>query len=337
MKLKTTTLLLLLSFCFLSYAQKSKYPQFKKEIQQKTLSEDASMNRTISFLSDNDIYTAELIDISRFFRRESVKYRVCLEAYPHIIDKRNFFKVYDIFNSFSFAIKLYHNTEGRRRNTPTQQVVTYPDVRNYNGLILNTCSSPIPAFRFRELIRRLENSRYANVHNLKQLISEGCYSTEQIMKLTEKLRSVRDRFDFLTFAFPVTFDIESFHYAEQLLNDIVFKERLRAFIQSNLALVTGDNCNPLPPNEFQYVVQTIKDASFSSEKIKIAKKQIERNCLSLHQLEKIVKLFSFDRDKLAILKYSYQYSSDKNEFYKLRDVLGFTKYKKEFDQFLLDQ
>ncbi|CAM1343535.1 DUF4476 domain-containing protein [Tenacibaculum amylolyticum] len=336
MKLKTTLLLFLCSFV-LTYGQKSKYNEFKNEMQGKSLSEDVSMNRTISFLSNNDIYTAELIDVCRFFRREKVKYRICLEAYPHIIDKRNFFKVYDIFNSFSFAIKLYNSTEGRNRDTPTQQVVTYPDIRNYNGLVLNTCASPMPPFRFQELTRRLNNNGYVNLFNLKQLVAEGCFSTKQIMKLTERLRSVRDRFDFLTFAFPTTYDIENYHYAEQLLDDIIYKERLQAFIQSNLALVTGDNCAPLPPNEFKYVMQTIKDASFSSEKIKIAKKQIERNCLSLNQLEKIVKLFSFDRDKLAILKYSYQYSNNKREFYKLRDVLGFTKYKKEFDQFLLDQ
>ena len=45
------------------------------------------------------------------------KYELGVAAYPNIIDKDNFFSIYDSFSKFSWAIKLYHNTQEKQQLT----------------------------------------------------------------------------------------------------------------------------------------------------------------------------------------------------------------------------
>lgn len=337
MKLKT---LLFLSLCisFSVLAQKkTKYATFKKELNQKKYTTEIALDKALNYSSHNDIYVSELIDACRFFSSDRRKYRICVNAYPKIIDKRNFFQVYDLFRNFSFAIQLYHNTQANQNKIPQ---IDYPNALYYRGLTTNSCNQPIPEYQFKSIYNEIHNRRNYNNRVLEDLISNNCLSTKQIMKLTEKLQNTRDRFDLLKFAFQFSYDLENFYYTEQLINDNYLRQQLNRFIDQEITRLNNhvgfDDCRPLSQNEYDYILKSIKDESFTKERLKLAKQHIKRNCFSTKRIGAIVNGFSFDKDKLNILKFSYQYCPNKDQFYRLKKTLSFSRYKREFDQFLLD-
>ena len=334
-------ILLLLGLClsFATYGQKkTKYESFKKELTQKKYAPEMVLDKAMNYTSQNDIYVSELIDACRFFTSDRRKYRICVNAYPKVIDKRNFFQVYDLFSSFSFAMKLYHNTQANQ-NTSSQ--IDYPNADYYHGIVTNACKQPMSEYQFNSLYSKRGNGRNYTINDLKDIIAHNCLSTAQIMKLTEMLQSNGDRLELLQFSFPYSFDLENFYYTEQLINENYLKQRLIRFIDLEITKINNqpgyNDCMPLSQNEFEYVLKSIKDERFSKERLQLAKQHIERNCFSIPRISAIVSQFNFDKDKLDILKMSFQNCPEKDQFYKLKETLNFSRYKREFDQFLLDQ
>ncbi|MFY7669834.1 DUF4476 domain-containing protein [Tenacibaculum sp. MEBiC06402] len=335
-------ILLLLGFClsFASFGQKkTKYESFKKELSQKKYTPETVLDRAVNYTTQNDIYVSELIDACRYFSSDRRKYRICVNAYPRVIDKRNFFQVYDLFNSFSFAMKLYHNTQGTQNAIST---INYPNADYYHGVTTNVCNQPMSEYQFSSILNGRRNNLNFNLRELKDIISRNCLSTSQIMKLTETLQSIRNRFELLQFAFPYSFDLENFYYTEQLIDENYMKQRLIRFIDREIAQINQqgpgyNDCRPLSQNEYDYVLKSIKDERFTKERLKLVKQHLERNCFSIDRIRPIVNEFSFDKDRLNILKISYQNCPDKDQFYRLKETLTFSRHKREFDQFLLDQ
>jgi len=336
MKLRT---LLFLCICVTvsSFSQKkTKYATFKKELDQKKYSTEVVLDKALNYSSHNDIYVSELIDACRFFSSDRRKYRICVNAYPNIIDKRNFFQVYDLFRNFSFALQLYDNTQANQ-NTISQ--IDYPNAEYYRGPTTSNCNQPMPAYQFRSIYNEIGNRRNQSIYNLKDMISNNCLSTKQIMKLTEKLQTNRDRFEILKYSFPFSYDLENFYYTEQLIDDNYLKQQLHRFIDQEIAQLNNhsdfDDCRPLPQNEYDYVLQSIKDVRFTKERMKLAKQHVERNCFSVARIRAIVNEFNFGKDKLELLKFSFQYCHNKDQYYKLKETLSFSREKRDFDQFLL--
>ncbi|SEB39731.1 protein of unknown function [Tenacibaculum sp. MAR_2009_124] len=339
MKLKT----ILLTFCLASsvtFAQHKTddYKSFKNELRKKELVKNNNYDKSIDYISHHNLLVIDLIDMCSYFRSDRMKYKVCLKAFPTIIDKKNFFKVYDSFNSFSYAIKLYHETEGMNKQNESE--IHFPDPFTYNGVISSSCERPISQYAFEEILHKIEELKNENyrLSQLKKSIYHSCLSTEEIMKLTQTLDSDQNRAIFLSYAVDYAYDIENYFYVKQLIDNKFEKQQLVSFINKKVerivSLHTAEHCKT-SPSELDYILKTIKDQQFSKEKINIAKAHIAKNCFDLPQLSLIVNQFSFDTNKLDILKYSFQYSEEKNKFYTLRDLLNFSNNKRDFDEFLL--
>lgn len=341
MKLKTTLLFL---FCciLLSYSQKTTaFQQFKSEIQLQKRSRDFKVKRAIAFVSSNRLYVSELITVCNYFQKEKSKYKISLNAYKNIIDKRNFFEVYNVFNSFSTAIQLYHNTQARNKIKTEVEVIQYPTFYNYKGALNSHCQQPISEYDFNRIKNSVINIQNEAIKNeqLKRVMQNNCFTTQQVMQLTALFTTSNSRFNFLRGVVSYTIDLENLFYTKQLIKGTYEKQRLHDFINEQIVLLTSEinDCRTLSTNEFTYVLQTIKDQSFSKDKKKITKQQLAKNCFNIQQLKTIVEQFSFDKDRLEILKYGYQYVDEASTFYTLRVLLKFRSYKKEFDEFLLQQ
>ncbi len=55
--------------------------------------------------------------MSFYLYSDQKKYELSVAAYINIIDKDHFFSIYDSFSKFSWAIKLYHNTQEKQKLT----------------------------------------------------------------------------------------------------------------------------------------------------------------------------------------------------------------------------
>jgi predicted negative regulator of RcsB-dependent stress response len=86
--------------------------------------------------------------------------------------------------------------------------------------------------------------------------------------------------------------------------------------------------------EFKYIKKSIKDQTFADKQTTMAQKHIQKKCLSVEQMKEIVTIFNMDDDKLAIIKFMYNFSYALERFYEFRKLLTFSSTQKEFDMFL---
>ncbi|PWL29405.1 MAG: hypothetical protein DCO96_06475 [Fluviicola sp. XM-24bin1] len=72
-------------------------------------------NYAMNYFLTEHATTIQLQDACHYLYSDQKKYELCVAAYPNIIDKDHFFSIYDSFSKFSWAIKLYHNTQEKQQ------------------------------------------------------------------------------------------------------------------------------------------------------------------------------------------------------------------------------
>jgi hypothetical protein len=85
--------------------------------------------------------------------------------------------------------------------------------------------------------------------------------------------------------------------------------------------------------DFQKAKSSIEAQSFSESKMKVARQAV-RGCVNTAQVRDLLGLFSFEADKLALAKFVYDFTTDKNNFYTLSDVFSFSASSDELQDFL---
>lgn len=80
--------------------------------------------------------------------------------------------------------------------------------------------------------------------------------------------------------------------------------------------------NVMSPAVFDNLQQVIRNQSFDSSKLKIAKQAISANNISTQQVLQLMTLLTFESYKLDLAKFAYQYTYDKKNYFMLYD--GFT-------------
>lgn len=84
---------------------------------QTTNDELTRFNYAMNYFLTEHSTTIQLQDACHYLYSDQKKYELCVAAYPNIIDKDHFFNIYDAFTKFSWAIKLYHNTQEKQKLT----------------------------------------------------------------------------------------------------------------------------------------------------------------------------------------------------------------------------
>jgi tetratricopeptide (TPR) repeat protein len=84
---------------------------------QSTNDESARFNFAMNHFLTEHATTIQLQDACHFLSSDQNKYELGVAAYPNIIDKDHFYSIYDLFSKFSWAIKLYHNTQEKLQFT----------------------------------------------------------------------------------------------------------------------------------------------------------------------------------------------------------------------------
>ncbi len=93
---------------------------------------------------------------------------------------------------------------------------------------------------------------------------------------------------------------------------------------------------PCEMNETQYrnAYNAVKSKAFRDEKMTTARLATKDKCMSNEQIRGIAKLFSFEDQTLEFVKYAYDLSNEKSEYYTLADIFKFLSSKDEFNKFL---
>lgn len=78
---------------------------------QSTNDEQTRLNYAMQYFLTEHSTILQLQDACYYLFSDQKKYELCVAAYPNILDKDNFFNIYNSFSAFSQAIRLYHNTQ----------------------------------------------------------------------------------------------------------------------------------------------------------------------------------------------------------------------------------
>ncbi|MBN1950289.1 MAG: DUF4476 domain-containing protein [Bacteroidales bacterium] len=311
-------------------------------------------DRAMQYFSRERSTVAELTEACYYMKNDEARYQLCLEAYPLIIDKYNFFRIYDSFSKFSYAIMLYHHTQGaaandhEQENYPdrsghagTQTSIELPSPYGYAGMTGANCEVPMHENDFRRYYSYLELDRDENrrFETLKEQVRTYCFTTAQIMQLALELQSEIRRLEFLKYAYSKCYDMENFMNSTQLLNSPRNRDDLHAFIAGQQMHSPTGHRPPangcfVHPSEFSYMKKEIESESFSNDKAQVARNHIANNCLTAEQVRELVLLFDFENDRMDLIRFSYQYVQNPDKMYILRDALKFSSSKLEFDSML---
>lgn len=96
----------------------------------------------------------------------------------------------------------------------------------------------------------------------------------------------------------------------------------------------GETGCSFPDFEAAELVSEISASSFSSQKIKVARKGVQGKCLTTAQVEEIASTLEFEDDKLSFIKYAYSYTYDKQNYRSLLKLFNFTNTKSDFLEFI---
>lgn len=88
--------------------------------------------------------------------------------------------------------------------------------------------------------------------------------------------------------------------------------------------------------DFKRIIKLIKKESFDKGRLSIAKQVVASNLMCVQQIMDICKLFSFESNKLDFAKYAYSNCTEKEDYYLLYEVFGFSSSKKELEKFIIN-
>lgn len=88
------------------------------------------------------------------------------------------------------------------------------------------------------------------------------------------------------------------------------------------------------PNDFASAIETIKNSSFDETKLSVAKEIISSNCVSADQVASICNTFGFEASKLDFAKFAYTHTIDRNNYFKVNNVFGFSSSKEELSEYI---
>jgi len=91
---------------------------------------------------------------------------------------------------------------------------------------------------------------------------------------------------------------------------------------------------PATPEQVAMILQYVNEVSFSSDKTKAAILCVSICAIPSADLIDIISLFSFDDDKVKVLKAAYAMCPDKQHFYKAVEHLTFSSNKDEMYRWL---
>lgn len=287
---------------------------------------------------------AQIKEMASLFQDDFSRLEFSKQAYKKVVDKENFYDVYDAFIHYSVVFRLHDfvnsNTSiSNNSNVNTSNKVSfpnynYPSYKNYNGTL--NCNNIASRSDFTQIASTLNSiqKEQEKIKIAKELIHGKCFSTTQLMKLASLLKSDNHKFNFTIEAYKVVSDIDNYTEIQQVFHNPRLKAEFLNFINSN-----NKHICQVSDEEFVQIIQKINLENFNSAKLTTAKHLIQQNdCYSNKQISSIISLFDYENSKLEIAIYSYKYSNDKNNYYStISKALGFNSSKKKLMNYIKTQ
>jgi Domain of unknown function (DUF4476) len=100
---------------------------------------------------------------------------------------------------------------------------------------------------------------------------------------------------------------------------------------------TGGCRNAMNSTDFSDAIETIQGSNFDDTRLSSAKEIIATNCMSTNQILSLVKLLTFEENKLDLAKYAYGYCVERNNYFKVVNAFTFESSKEELNDYIKSQ
>lgn len=344
------TALTSLAFAQTDCNQPLSFQQFQQRYRQiKGRTTDQSKLQLANQLVKSYCFSSEQIkEIALLFDDDNYRLQFAQAAYNNTTDKDNFYEVYDAFIYYSNVFRLHdfvssNTTETSFAGNSLNEIdetnfpdYNYPDFKNYTGQ--KKCTQYISQRQFNSIVNQIKSlpEESAKLAKAKKLIQNNCIPTEYLMKISSLFSSENNRLDFAKAGLSSVYDIDQYLEMKQIFSTPRSRSNFTSFLaqeQSSTSVsgaVSAERCI-VSQNEFNSIINSLKNESFNSAKLKLAKNIIEtKTCLSPTQIKEIIHVFDYENSRLEIAKLGYDFTKNKNDYYTIVSVaLGFESSKKK--------
>jgi hypothetical protein len=94
---------------------------------------------------------------------------------------------------------------------------------------------------------------------------------------------------------------------------------------------------PMSKDNFRDALRTVKQQNTDTGKLRVAKQVAQNNLLSSRQVRQMMEAMSFDRNRLDLAKFAYQYVHDPENYHRVKEAFAFSASDRALDRFIEDR
>lgn len=306
------------------------------------------------FVNKYCLTSSQVKTIALLFKEDANRLTFCMEASGHVLDKVNFYDVYDAFNSFSNAFRLHDYVNNEHKpveekphvpvpNKPkviTFPAIAYPSYVNYKGQ--KGCDGPVMSgSKFNSIaqnvnIQPTDESKMLAIYN--SFDDNNCFSFALAMKLVSLVENEALRLKALEKVFLNVYDLENYSAGTGLFSTYKYQQTWTAFAAQ--ALKPAEPEKPAAPScavsneDFGSIMNSLRREHFSRDKMAIMNGLVKDRCFNIDQIRIMMKEFISGKDALEVAKMCWWRCTEQKNYHEIVDALTFSMDKAELRNFI---
>ncbi len=291
-------------------------------------------------------------DIIQLYLQDVHKTEIAKLIYPNITDKRNFFVVYEVYTNAPALASLARFVGDYTMQQATGASIVLdkfnimlPEYEKYTGIKINN-QQPLNKNDFTLLLNSITNlNPQTQLQNALTIDPIKYFSMAQVMEIAKLFQNENMRLNVLQHYVGQIIDISNYPFALQLLttlaNKNIYQQSIHNYLRNNSTGNSPNNgsfsCrNIITDAEAVNIKNSLEKIKLTSTKSKQYKAVLRNKCLTTLQIKMLVLLFN-NTERLELVKYSYDYCSDVQNYYKLSDVLVYNIDIEAFSDFMINK
>jgi len=247
--------------------------------------------------------------------------------------------------------------------TQPQPVLPPNPVPSYTGPI--GCEFPsLPQSEFQAALQSVRSNSFASTRKTValQVINRNCFTVRQVQQMVEVFDFESDRLEVAKAAYPHTFDINNYHLLQAAFSFESNVEELSQFVgQKPIGRpnpwvgAPGPYYAPAQPFPHQNpgfapqgfaeaptlqgpdwtnALRSVSSQDFARTQKQVASQLLAQNRLTTQQVQQLIDVFDFEKDRLEIAKQAYASCIDPQNYHLLYSSFEFERNVEELSQFV---
>lgn len=208
----------------------------------------------------------------------------------------------------------------------------------------SNCENPIDNIHLEKILEEIEDNFFdeSKLETAKELTLENCLTIYQITSILTYLDEY-DRMEFVRFSYGRTSERHLFHKIKGMINEdehaqfeLLYKnsETSQTKKQRKIKEKTSEqdetkstenhsSCteSSISDEKFEKVISAISEGHMADDKVKIAKRMIHENCITVYQLIDILDVIQMPDDQVVFAKYAYKRVINKSDFCNVKKAI----------------